>query len=199
MIDYPPQQQPAAFNKKTPSTLITAQQLMWLPGHNTKFTELIRGVLHVGEPSGGASSEVAAKITILLGAYVLQHDLGSITGEAGGYVLERNPDTVRAPDIAFTRRERVSHGMPRTFFEGAPDLAVEVMSPSDNRSAVIAKANDYLAAGTPLVWVVDVWNRIVTVYRAGHPPETVDASGTLTGGDVVPGFTLDVKRILPPE
>jgi len=175
---------------------LTAKQLFRLPGLNTKFNELVRGALCVGEPSGGRSAELGARIMVLLGAYVYPRNLGFLTGEAGGYVLARNPDTVRAPDVAFMHRDRVPHsGVPREFIDGAPDLAVEVCSPSDRRKKVLEKVEDYLAAGTRLVWVVDIDQQTVTQYRPGSPPIVMGTDKTLDGEDVVPGFQLPITSL----
>lgn len=175
---------------------MTAQELYRLPGINSKHAELVRGVLKVGEPSGAAPAVTAQKIALLLGLHVFKHDLGIITGEAGGYRLQRNPDTLRAPDVAFVRRERIPEKIPLTFFDLSPDLAVEVLSPSDRRKKTVEKIAEYLAAGTQLVWLVDLERRTVTVYRPRRSPEILDDSATLSGEDVVPGFQVTVASIL---
>jgi Uma2 family endonuclease len=175
---------------------MTAQELFRLPGLQNKLAEMDHGVLVLHEPSGCRSSEIAVNIVVQLGAYVKAHALGSVTTEAGGYILSMEPPTVRAPDVAFVRRGRISAaGHPVGFYEGAPDLAVEVISPSDNRQKLQTKVNQYLDAGTRLVWVVDLWVKTVTVYRPGANAQKVDVDGVLDGEDVVPGFRLTVAEI----
>jgi Uma2 family endonuclease len=175
---------------------MTAQELYRLPGINAKHAELVRGVLRVGEPSGMASSASAARISAMLTLYTLQHDIGVVTGESAGYRLQRDPDTLRAPDVAFVRKERLPERLPRTFVDVAPDLAVEVLPPSDSRRTTIEKIEEYLAAGTRLVWLVDLDRQTVTVYRPNQAPEVLDGAATLSGEDVLPGFQLAVASVL---
>lgn len=176
---------------------MTAQELFrYQDPHQRKHSELIRGVMVVREPSGFDSSAIAARIGGFLAAYVFPRDLGELTGEAGGYVLARNPDTVRAPDVGFVRRDRLPHGerVPE-FFDGAPDLAIEVLSPSDNRKKLRAKSYQYLAAGTSLVWVLDMWTKTATVYRPNMPPQILRGDDTLDGEDVIAGFRLPLTSV----
>jgi len=128
--------------------------------------ELQAGVL-VSEPLPGfRHGRIVATVTWLLGVHVRREDLGVVlTGDAG-FVLARGPDTVRGPDVAFVSRERVEHvADPQVAFEGPPDLAVEVLSPSSTPASAHAKVGDYLAAGTRLVWVVDPVCETVTSDR----------------------------------
>jgi Uma2 family endonuclease len=126
--------------------------------------------------------------------FVLRYGLGRVTGEQGGFRLQRNPDVVRAPDVAFVQLSRVVD-TGRGYFEGGPDLAVEVLSPSDRYSAVSRKVAQYLAAGTRLVWVVDPFNRTVAVYRANGEVIELPEDGVLDGEDIVPGFRLSLTAI----
>lgn len=176
---------------------MTAEELLRFPNpYVRKYSELVRGVMEVHEPSSFDPSAVASRIMTTVGSYVFSHELGEVTGEAGGYILARNPDTVRAPDIAFVRRERLSEeNLTPGFFAGAPDLAIEVISPSDNRKRLLAKVEEYLAAGTSLVWVFDMWARTVTVYRPSEPPFVVRDGGSVDGGAVIPGFRLELATI----
>jgi Uma2 family endonuclease len=175
---------------------MTAEELFWLDAPYKQFTELKRGTLCVREPSGFNSAHVGWKLGGALQAFVTQHDLGAMTGEGGGYTLETNPDTVRAPDIAFVRRDRKpATGWPDKFFDGAPDLTVEVMSPSNRRKGLAAKMQEYIDAGTRLGWLVDLWARRVFVYRPGCDVEVVNADGILLGHDVIPGFRFPVATL----
>jgi Uma2 family endonuclease len=114
-----------------------------------------------------------------------------------GFVLRRNPDTVRGPDVSFVSHARIPRGrLPVAFIPGAPDLAVEILSPDDRPAEVADRVADYLEAGTKLVWVCDPARRAVTVHRPGLPPETVSSDGWLDGGEVLPGFLCAVWTVL---
>jgi Uma2 family endonuclease len=173
--------------------LMTAEDLMRLPDDGN-FHELDEGSLISMPPSSARSSRVGTLLLIKLGGVVLEHDLGMVMGEQGGVMLSRSPDVVRAPDISFVRRERMvdtGHG----YFPGAPDLVVEVLSPSDRFSAVARTVSQYLASGTRLVWVIDPEERSVTVYRPGNLVTILPEDGVLDGEDVVPGFRLPLTEI----
>ena len=139
---------------------------------------------------------VITRVIVRLGAYVEAHRLGYVTGEAG-YVLERGPDTVRGPDAAFIRRERrPGPDVEHRYFEGAPDLAVEIVSPNDSAREVAETVDGYLARGTGLVWAIHPARRQVVVHAAGAPARVLDEADTLDGGDVVPGFRCEVREIV---
>ena len=110
--------------------------------------------------------------------------------------MSHDPDTVRSPDVAFVRGERIPPGGVRAFFDGAPDLAVEVISPSDRASEVIAKARDWLRSGCTAVWVVDPETKTVTVYSRGQPTLFLSADDTLACEELLPGFRLPVSQVL---
>ena len=121
-------------------------------------------------------------------------DFGSVAVEAG-FCVSHDPDTVRSPDVAFVRAERIPPGGVRAFFDGAPDLAVEVVSPSDRASEVIAKARDWLRAGCTAVWVVDPETQTATVYS--HRPQTLFLSteNALCCEELLPGFRLPLSQV----
>ena len=111
-------------------------------------------------------------------------------------MLATNPDIVRAPDAWFVRAERVpAEGIPRDFRHGYPDLAVEVLSPSDRRADVMRTVREYLTAGTPLVWVIDPDGRWAEVFRADGTYTYLDENGALDGEDVLPGFALTLRDV----
>jgi len=173
--------------------LITAGELIQLPDDGL-FHELDEGRLVCMPPSAFKSSQVAMRLLIRLGTFVDQHDLGIIAGEGGGVLLRRGPDTVRAPDISFIRKDRaVDTG--RGYFPGAPDLAVEVLSPSDRYAAVARKVSQYLSAGTRLVWVLDPYSRTAAVHRPDREVIELGEDGTLDGEDVIPGFRAALADI----
>jgi Uma2 family endonuclease len=146
-------------------------------------------------PGGFERGRIAVRVARLLANFAEERRLGVVTGAETGFFIAREPDTVRAPDVAFLRAERVPVEPERGFFPGAPDLAVEVLSPSDRASEVLAKVQDWLGAGTRIVWVVDPATHTVTVYRAPNQAEVLAHSDTLTGDDLLPDFQLPVAEI----
>ena len=142
---------------------------------------------------------VGRKMAARLGDFVDGHGIGECGISEGGFKLASDPDVVRAPDVWFVRAERVpAGGFPSGIWEGFPDLAVEVLSPTDRPLAVAQKLQDYLDAGTRLVWVLDPDARAAAVYRPGHVPTFLNEDGILDGEDVLPGFALPLRDVLPP-
>ena len=147
-------------------------------------------------PSGLESSSLGHRIGWIVGNFVYAHDLGLITGGDGGYVLFPGRATIRVPDVAFIRHDRLPPQSERSRFPRlAPDLAVDVLSPSDSTSEVIAKIEMYQEAGSPLIWVVDPRKTTITVIAAGRPTTVVKPGDLLDGGDVLPGFSVSVAEI----
>src|SRR5438552_2431016 len=175
--------------------LMTAEELLQTNIPN-KCTELVRGRLIVREPPGGRHGLVAMTLAIRLGNYVERMEAGKLFAAETGFTLFRGPDTVRAPDIAFVRRERLPDPIPIGFPELAPDLVVEVLSPSDRAGEILAKVADWLSAGTSLVWVVDPERRLARVYRHDGSETIVPSDGPLDGEHVVPGFSCPLGSIL---
>ena len=130
----------------------------------------------------------------MLEAFVAPRGMGEIFGETG-FVLARNPDTVRGPDLSFVARERLVGLDDARFFEGAPDLAIEILSPSNRPHLIRGKVADYLAAGCRLVWVVDPQRRAVTTYQALLAPVLLRDGDTLDGDGVLPGLRIPVTSI----
>lgn len=173
---------------------VTAEEYARMPERTDGLKdELVRGsVVCEPQPSFG-HGVTSARITHLLSTFVEAQDLGVVVGEAG-YVLERRPDTVRGPDASFVSAERLAlRG--ETFFEGAPDLAVEVISPSNTRQSVAEKTRDYLAAGARLVWNVDPRKETVTVHEPGAEATVLTAEAHLDGGEVLPGLSVPVRSL----
>ena len=169
---------------------MTAEDLLALPGGRGERHELIRGELHTMPPAGGEHGRVHVRIGARLLPYVLEHSLGEVFGAETGFRVERDPDTIRAPDTAFLRTERWrEQRRPDAFIEGPPDLAVEVVSPGDTSEEVQEKALFWLDAGTRLVWVVHPRRRTITVYWPDHRSEILRPDDMLDGGDVLPGFS----------
>ena len=146
-------------------------------------------------PAGSKHGAIALRIGSILLDFVKPRGLGVVMGAETGFQISHDPDTVRAPDAAFVRADRVCGGLPAGFFPGAPDLAVEVLSPGDRASEVIAKVENWLSAGCQAVWVVDPKTRTITVYRGSRLSAIFDPADTLDGGDVLPGFRTPVAEV----
>lgn len=174
---------------------MTADELLAMPDDDWRY-ELVKGELIRMAPAGSEHGEVAMDLAGPLHQHVKAHNLGKVYAAETGFKLESNPDTVRAPDIAFIRRERVEQiGRPKGFWPGAPDLAVEVVSPGDTVNEVEEKVGEWLAAGAGVVWVVSPKLRTITVYRSLNDIAVLTEKDTLHGGDVVPGFQIRVREI----
>jgi Uma2 family endonuclease len=169
-----------------PATLITAEELLQssIPD---KRTDLVCGVLRVREPAGDRHGRVTMNLAIRLGTWVEHAGAGQLFAAATGFMLFRAPDTVRAADIAFVRRERLPQAI-SGFPELAPDLAVEVLSPGDRPSETLAKIGDWLDAGTRLIWVIDPERRMARIHRQDGTETLVSETDSLDGEDVLPGF-----------
>ena len=157
--------------------------------------ELIRGELVTTTPAGFEHGCIVMTIASPLDHFVKQNALGRVTGAETGFQITSNPDTVRAPDVGFVCRRRIPSTPVKGFFSGAPDLAIEVLSPGDRAGKVLAKVQDWLSAGCRLVWLVDPANQTVSVYDDKNRTATLDKSDELTGGDVLPGFRVSVAEI----
>ena len=179
----------------TETKLLTADDLLRLYGEGVRG-ELIRGVLCETMPTGQEHGEVVVNLTILLGTFVKSRKLGRLMASDAGVWLERDPDTVREPDIAYFSAEKIPPGVRVTgYAEAVPDLAVEVVSPNDSLREVNDKALMWLSHGVPLVWVVNPDRRTMDVYWEGGAVSTLTDSDTLDGLDVLPGFTCAVRDV----
>ncbi len=175
--------------------LMTAEELLRtrIPD---KRTELVKGVLVVREPAGGRHGSVTINLTIRLGTHVERTRAGQLFAAETGFRLSREPDTVRAPDLAFVRRERLPEAIPTGFPEFAPDLVVEVLSPDDRPGEVLAKVGDWLDSGVRLVWVIDPARRIARVYRQDGSQASLGEDEQLDGEDVLVGFSCTLAAVL---
>ncbi|MCZ6918473.1 MAG: Uma2 family endonuclease [Gemmatimonadetes bacterium] len=174
---------------------MTAEQLCHI-SYPDKCTELVRGKLVVREPAGYRHGRVVARLTKVLADHVDANELGEILGAETGFTIFRDPDTVRAPNVGFVRRERVPVPVPTGYAELAPDLVVEVLSPDDRPGQVLAKVGDWLEAGVQLVWVVDPQRRKAHIHRADGSTAVIDDVDMLEGEDAVPGFVCRLDTIL---
>jgi Uma2 family endonuclease len=174
------------------TALLTADDLLSMGGDDRY--ELVDGVLApMSPPPGFRHGEIVLRITVPASTFIWTNGLGRTTGAETGFRLRRDPDTVRAPDFAFVARGRITPEMDQSrYLDLAPDLVVEVMSPSDSDRALAAKVRDYLDAGVRLAWVVNPQTRTLAVHRPGRGHLLLRESDELSGEDVLPGFTCAV-------
>ena len=174
---------------------MTAEEL-WRMSADDMRHELVNGELRTMAPAGFGHGIVGSRLLRKLLDYVEGHHLGVILNADTGFVLRRNPDTLRAPDVAFVKAARVPTGSrAEKFFEGAPDLAVEIVSPSDTVDDLEEKISDYLATGCLLVWVVRPKAKTITIHRSGNNPIILRENDQLSGEDVIAGFVCRVGDI----
>lgn len=171
---------------------MTADELLAMPDDGFHHYELVKGELLTMSPAGYDHGTVAALLAGSLIQHVTKHKLGRVAIAQAGYLLERNPDTVREPDVSFVASKRDLRT--RNFFPGAPDLAVEVLSPNDRASEVNGKVREYLAAGTRMVIIIDPEKQTAIVRT---PTSTTDLTtdDTLSGGDIIPGWSLPLREL----
>jgi Uma2 family endonuclease len=146
-------------------------------------------------PAGPNHGDVAITIGFFVKAFVRERKLGKVYAAETGFIIARNPDSVRAPDVAFVKKDRVHLTPKRGFFPGPPDLAVEVLSPDDSASEVMAKVQDWLNAGTNEVWVVDPERKVISINRVDRPARLLNEPDELTCETLLPGFRVLVAEI----
>lgn len=174
---------------------ITADELLERPDDGFRY-ELVKGELMKMPPAGSEHGKLAMRVGWRLAQHVESQYLGNVYAAETGFILSTDPDTVRAPDAAFVRGERLAEtGEGRGFWPGAPDLAVEVVSPGDTYTEVEDKVLDWLDAGTLMVVVVNPRQRTVTVYRSRTDIVILTQDDTIDGNDVVPGWSLPIQEL----
>ena len=174
---------------------VTADELLYMPDDGFRY-ELVRGELRRMNPAGSAHGRVAMNFAWRLARYVEESRLGTVYAAETGFRLASDPDTVRAPDVAFVSRARVETiGEVEGFWPEAPDLAVEVVSPGDSYAEVEEKVFGWLDADTKMVVVINPRQRSATVYKSPGDITALAEADVLAGGDVVPGFELAVREI----
>ncbi len=179
----------------TTSTTITAEELLHMPDNGMR-RELVRGEVREMAPAGKQHGNLAMKAGWRLGQHVETNGLGEAYAAKTGFILARNPDTLRAPDVSFVRQEVVASIGPITgFLPCAPDLAIEVISPGDSYTEVQEKVMEWLDAGCRMVVTIDPRRSIVTVYRSRHDIEILTEEDTLSGGEVVAGWQLPLSEL----
>lgn len=174
--------------------VLTAEELLARRDDGQRC-ELIDGELRTMAPAGSQHGIVALNVALELGRHVKEAHLGSVFAAETGFKLRSNPDTVRAPDVAFVNKARIqAAGDVPGYWPGAPDLAIEVLSPSDNYAEVEEKVFDWLDAGTRLVILVNPRKRTATTYRSRSSIRVHTDTETLDASDVVPGWQFPVAR-----
>ena len=179
----------------TTEKLLTAEEFERLPDDGKRY-ELIDGELREMAPTVNWHGEVETNLTTLLHTHTRAHGLGRVSCGEVLYIVQRNPDRVRAADIAFLRQERVPSLEARQhIMEVIPDLVVEILSKSDTIEEISDKIDDWLNAGVQMLWIVDPFRRTVTIYQPGRDPSLLGQHGVLEGDPVVPGFRCPVAEI----
>jgi Uma2 family endonuclease len=178
------------------TTAFTADQLLALPTGMGKRYELVAGELRVMSPAGWEHGEIAYIVQTLLGHFIHKNGLGRGFAAETGFLLRRDPDTVRAPDFAFIAKKNLPPVDPKeAYWPGTPDLAVEVLSPGDTIREVDEKIEEWLAAGCKAVWVVDPGLQTVTIYLSKTDVQLLTVGETLRGDPVVAGFSCAVSEL----
>jgi Uma2 family endonuclease len=173
---------------------LTADDLLAMPDDGFRY-ELVDGELRKMAPAGSQHGRVTHKIEIDLGRHVEANDLGVVFAAETGFRLRSAPDTVRAPDVAFVAKKRYEQvGDLPGYWPGAPDLAIEVLSPGDNYAEIEEKVFDWLDAGCRLVIVLNPRKRTATAYRSRASIRVYTDAETLDAGDAVSGWTFPVAR-----
>jgi len=184
-----------AYVPNMAASLLTAEELLHTHVPN-KRVELVRGVLVVHEPPGYEHGRITAELGFLLATHIKETRAGQLLIGDSGFKVAADPDTVRGPDIAFLRSERLPDPHTRGFPALGPDLVVEVLSPSDRPGETLAKVGDWLEGGVRLVWVIDPARRLTQVYRQDGSTATIRETEPLDGEDVLPGFSCRLTAIL---
>jgi Uma2 family endonuclease len=179
------------------ATRVTAADLLNLTDDQHRY-ELVRGELRQMAPAGADHGERTWLLGMYLGLFVLENKLGKMFAAETGFILATNPDTVRAPDIAFVRKERLPvGGLPLGYLPISPDLSVEVISPFETAEDIQEKVEDYFRAGTSQVWTVYRKTRSVVVHYANGSTIHLHETDQLDGGDLLPGFSIPVAKLFP--
>jgi Uma2 family endonuclease len=174
---------------------VTAEQF-WELARDGQRKELVKGEVRLMPPAGAEHGFVAMSFGARLTLFVQSNKLGAVFAAETGFVIGRHPDTVRAADVAFVTKKRLPPGgIPVKFFPGAPDVAVEVVSPSDTFDEVEDKVGEWLTAGSQLVLVVSPAKKLVKLYRSSAQTITLDEKEEFTAPDLLPGFSCRVSDI----
>ena len=182
---------PAVAPAKT--KLVTAEELLQLSSKG-RF-ELVKGELIEMSPPGYEHGSITNRLNYLITHHVVQNKLGEVLAAETGFRLSRNPDTVRAPDVAFVAKSRLPAKLPKGYADFAPDLIAEVISPSDDPDDVQTKVKEWLDAGARLVLVVYPGSKQVAVYRSLREVTILTEGDIFSANDLLPGLSINVADI----
>jgi Uma2 family endonuclease len=176
--------------------LLTAEEFFLLPDSNDgSKQELVRGEVVLLPIPGVEHGEVQGNVGSLIKEFLRKNRIGRV-GSGSGVITDRNPDTVRAPDVSYYSKERMPLDKRVVGYnDQPPDLCVEVVSPSNTMKQLKAKAKEYLFAGVRMVWIVNPEDREVAVIVEPLESRTLEADAILDGGDVLPGFSCKVSDL----
>lgn len=177
----------------TESKLVTADELLQLSSKGRY--ELVKGVLIEMSPPGFEHGSIIMNIAVPIANHALQHKLGKVLAAETGFRLSRNPDTVRAPDVAFVIKDRLPAKLPKGYADFAPDLVVEVVSPGDDPDEIQVKVKEWLDAGVRLVLVIYPASKQVAVYRSLREVTVLTEGDTLSADDLLPGLSINIADI----
>lgn len=175
--------------------LVTAEELWAMPEIPGKRYELVKGELVEVPGAGYLHARLINALLRLLDPFVTEHDLGAVFGDGLGYVIARTPDLVRIPDVSFIAKGRLPDEDVQGYIPFAPDLAVEIVSPGDRAVEIYGKVREYLETGAHVVWVLWPKYRSVSVHAAGGVTRELGPDDELDGGDVLPGFRVQVGEL----
>lgn len=179
----------------TSTALMTAEELMQLPDDGFRY-ELVNGELEKMPPPGHPHGRIAFRLGLYVGQFILDQELGEAFATDTGFKLTSNPDTVLASDFAFVTPERFREGKDTEgYWPGPPELAVEVLSPSDRAGKVNKKISQWFSFGTRQVWIADPKHGTVTVYRSPSDTTLFSGSDFLEAPDLLPGFQISLEKI----
>lgn len=180
----------------TQSKLMTAEELLEMPDDGMAH-ELVRGELRTMPPPGLRHEAIALRVGVRFAPFIEAHELGIAVG-GPGFRIEHDPDTVRAPDFAFIAAGRLPPGeVPAGYPNLAPDLLVEVVSPSDSAADVHEKILQWLAAGTRMALVLYPKSRSMALYRSATDIQLLGPDDIFDGADVLPDFSCRVRDLFP--
>jgi Uma2 family endonuclease len=178
--------------------LLTAEEYLQLPDDGYP-TELVRGRIVTMNIPNFRHGKLCARVALLLGHYVHDENLGHVLSNDSGVITERDPDSVRGPDVSFYSYSRISKGAdPAGYPNVAPEVAIEVRSPSDRWAKVLAKVSEYLNAGVDMVYVVDAQSQSVFAYTADQPNSTLSGDEEITFPPPLGGLRIPVHRLFEP-
>lgn len=180
----------------TKPAVYTAQDLERLSAQGHHY-ELVTGELREMAPPGGTHGSSTSRLSLLVGYVVFDKDLGETFAAETGFLVNRNPDTVLAPDFAFVAKGRLPNPLPKSYVPVVPDIVLETRSPNDTKKEIADKVALWLALGVRLVWKLNPQTRTLTVYRLNRMPRPLGEDDTLDGEEVLPDLSVPIARLFP--